>query len=465
MRWIPAASNLYLAKTVSRQVSIEESTAVPQILFDEQKTSTAVTMAPQEDHLDGPLAQETPDGELSLYSEALSHFSQFPAEQYLPEYYMLSSEPEALPNPLPLAPVLPSQLGQLSHSTVSVDRALGAPIAAGVGLPESPPELAQWSTALLNPNVPYYIDSELVREPSGESVLEWGSVLGESGRTYHSYKGDQSAYLLPNDPAEQDRLDIQHAMVTCRLEGRLVLAPLPRAPKLVLDVATGTGIWALEFARANPTSFVVGTDLTRIQPVPDVPNCLFERMDCEEDWMWTYKYDYIHIRFIVTGIRNPQRLIQQAFDHLNPGGWLEIVDVDMDLISDEGPDKDDRVATCYLKQWFDLCREGAAKHGVDTRKAPHYKKWLLDSGFSEVTEEKHKLPCTPWPDEPKSKQVGRWMQADYLGGLRGIAYKMLRSTGMTNEEIDVFIEATRKEVQVGEMRGYTPLYAVYGKKP
>jgi len=46
---------------------------------------------------------------------------------------------------------------------------------------------------------------------------------------------------------EQDRLDFQHAMFTLALDGRLALAPMQDTPKHVIDVATGTGIWADSF--------------------------------------------------------------------------------------------------------------------------------------------------------------------------------------------------------------------------
>lgn len=45
---------------------------------------------------------------------------------------------------------------------------------------------------------------------------------------------------------EQDRLDLQHASFELVLGGRLGLAPVGE-PKFVIDVATGTGIWANEF--------------------------------------------------------------------------------------------------------------------------------------------------------------------------------------------------------------------------
>jgi SAM-dependent methyltransferase len=307
----------------------------------------------------------------SLPAQAVTYFEQFPEGQFtqhnvynadLPGEAKLESDPSSSYPPQPLE--------DSSHATGE------AP--SHVAL--HPQHAAQWSTQELNPFIPHFPDPELDRTSSGSSVTEEGAVVGESGRTYHGYKDGVSGYLLPNDAAEQDRLDFQHAMMGHLWGGRLVLSPLPRAPRLVLDVATGTGIWALEFARANPTSFVVGTDLSKIQPVPDVPNCLFEKMDCEEDWLWTYEFDYVHIRMIVTAIRNPKRLIEQAFESLNPGGWIELQDADMDLLSKDGPERDDRVSTSFLKKWFDLSAVGAAAHGIDLHKAKNYKTWLIEAG-------------------------------------------------------------------------------------
>lgn len=38
-------------------------------------------------------------------------------------------------------------------------------------------------------------------------------------------------------------------MMTLILGGKLTMAPIVDVPKKVMDVATGTGIWALEFGR------------------------------------------------------------------------------------------------------------------------------------------------------------------------------------------------------------------------
>lgn len=53
------------------------------------------------------------------------------------------------------------------------------------------------------------------------------------------------------------------------LDNKLGLAP-PNDPnsnaKRVLDVGTGTGIWAIDYADEHPEATVIGVDLSPIQP-------------------------------------------------------------------------------------------------------------------------------------------------------------------------------------------------------
>ena len=52
-------------------------------------------------------------------------------------------------------------------------------------------------------------------------------------------------------------------MMLC--DGHLHLAPLHNPPR-VLDVGTGTGIWAIEMGEQYPDSEVYGVDLSPVQP-------------------------------------------------------------------------------------------------------------------------------------------------------------------------------------------------------
>ena len=56
------------------------------------------------------------------------------------------------------------------------------------------------------------------------------------------------AFLLPNDESESDRLDMLHELALQVLQRKLYLAPI-KSPQRVIDLATGTGIWAIDFGK------------------------------------------------------------------------------------------------------------------------------------------------------------------------------------------------------------------------
>ncbi|KFY97518.1 hypothetical protein V500_02038 [Pseudogymnoascus sp. VKM F-4518 (FW-2643)] len=117
----------------------------------------------------------------------------------------------------------------------------------------------------------------------------------ENGRRYHAYK--QGEYYLPNDEMEQERLDLQHHIYRLCQGGSLFCAPI-KEPQSVLDIGTGTGIWAMEFADEFPGALVIGTDLSPIQPGFVPPNLKFYVDDFESPWVFPEvgKFDFIHWR-------------------------------------------------------------------------------------------------------------------------------------------------------------------------
>ncbi|RDW62586.1 hypothetical protein BP5796_10888 [Coleophoma crateriformis] len=75
----------------------------------------------------------------------------------------------------------------------------------------------------------------------------------EHGRRYHSYHS--GCYQFPNDDNEQDRLDMFHHMLLLVTRDKLHLAPIKGDDLRILDVGTGTGIWAIQmgmFALTEP---------------------------------------------------------------------------------------------------------------------------------------------------------------------------------------------------------------------
>jgi hypothetical protein len=105
----------------------------------------------------------------------------------------------------------------------------------------------------------YFSDSA-----SGASTSISSSVRDynfENGRRYHKFR--EGAYLFPNDEPEQDREDMKHAMVVNLCGGRLHYAPLNN-PQNIIDLGTGTGIWAIDSTFALSHLIKVLHELTNI---------------------------------------------------------------------------------------------------------------------------------------------------------------------------------------------------------
>ncbi|KAH8677837.1 hypothetical protein BX600DRAFT_493226 [Xylariales sp. PMI_506] len=292
-----------------------------------------------------------------------------------------------------------------------------------------------------------------VHLPTGCSVIEPGSIYDPNGRTYQGYR--EGKYFFPNDPAEQDRLDFQHAGTHILLDNKLAWAPFKETPKNVLDIGTGTGIWAIEFAEENPESNVVGSDISMIQPEVDLPNCSFVKEDAEEPWVHNTRFDYIHLRYVATCFDNFKTVIQHAFDNLVPGGWIELQDGAPEIKSANGTPLEGMA----IKRAPDLAISGAAKLGKDILAAKSFKKWLLEVGFVDVKEHTMPLPINDWPTDPRFKLAGQYSCRMLTDNARGVMYKMVQGSGLSDKEIDEL--ATQFKAQIGNtsLQPYWPLNA------
>ncbi|RDW70744.1 uncharacterized protein DSM5745_08255 [Aspergillus mulundensis] len=115
-----------------------------------------------------------------------------------------------------------------------------------------------------------------------------------------------------------------HHIFTMLLDNKLVLAPVDRdiqvRNKLTsgvtvpetnqsaesLDVGTGTGIWAIDFAEDYPFAEVIGTDLSPIQPSFVPPNLRFEIDDATETWVYPENhFDLVHVRSMYGAVALP----------------------------------------------------------------------------------------------------------------------------------------------------------------
>jgi hypothetical protein len=126
-----------------------------------------------------------------------------------------------------------------SNSWHPVSSPLLPPHPADQPVPFTPAQHPLFPSQMTDPQFEqsFPIPEEFLRMPTGSSVVEPDSVMASNGRLYHGYKEGQ--YFLPNDAPEQDRLDMQHMMVTLVLDGRLACAPMTKTPKVSTRHSSG----------------------------------------------------------------------------------------------------------------------------------------------------------------------------------------------------------------------------------
>jgi trans-aconitate methyltransferase len=170
------------------------------------------------------------------------------------------------------------------------------------------------------------------------------------------------------------------------IDGPLYRAPIGPNPQRVLDLGTGTGIWAIDFADEFPGALVIGTDLSPIQPTDVPPNIKFYVDDMESGWTYgpDEKFDFIHSRALSGCIANFDQLYRRVHDNLNPGGWVEVQEYETAFYSDDDPTLS-KVPNC--KKLQDLCNEAGEKAGAVFMIAQEQRQKLISAGFEDVRED------------------------------------------------------------------------------
>lgn len=307
-------------------------------------------------------------------------------------------------------------------------------------------------------------DSGLDDDDSSISTSIAPSVIEgkwEMGRRYHGF--ESANYFLPNDEEEIDRLELQHQIWYIILNGGLYLSPLEKERlKNALDIGCGTGCWAIDFADAHPGCEVLGTDLSPIQPSKVPPNCSFMIDDAGKDWAYDRKFDYIHTRAISSGIRDWDRFIEQAFENLNPGGWIELQELHFPLQCDDGTATQDRP----IMKWGQGVFNATKKCGIDLLSAFGHMERLRKTGFVKMEESHIKWPIGPWPKGRKEKRIGALLARDLGGGLRGVSQKMfMQILGMPQDEFDIFIAQVHDDILNPKIHAYIPMDIFWAQKP
>lgn len=216
-----------------------------------------------------------------------------------------------------------------------------------------------------------------------------------------------------------------------------------------------------------PNSSFTGLDLSPIQPDLVPPRVQFVVDDVEHENGWDYPenhFNYIHIRHAFNTLKDPQGLVERAFRHLKPGGYLEIQEFHISAHCD-----DDSLAdptTYRLNDFLTYLESGLAALGSDLHailRAPHF---LSAAGFSPTAHHVMKSPIGPWPREPNLSYCGDLLRSVILEGLGGMARKpLVGGLGWTGVQVEMLLVEVRRAVADKSIHAYFPYHVLYGMKP
>lgn len=265
-------------------------------------------------------------------------------------------------------------------------------------------------------------------------------------RRYHN---TNSAYVLPNEAIEQNRLDVQAAAIVEMIGGDSCLAPIQSMTRVskAVDVGCGTGIATVQIAGMFPSATVYGLD---ISPVPEAVQkmapanaawAMGNILDVDytkpgDDLMSREIFtpgglDYIFGRMLFLGINDWSRYFSTASHALTSGGIIEHQDLDWKFY---------RVGTseCLSEtwEWHRAVVSGVEQFGLSTHAGSDAAPIMEAAGLEIISVQTFEFSFLPSNKTPNSQAMGRYVQAKLVPQYPELLRKILGAQGITGDELE-----------------------------
>ncbi|KAJ5984330.1 hypothetical protein N7481_006429 [Penicillium waksmanii] len=295
--------------------------------------------------------------------------------------------------------------------------------------------------------------------------------LMENGRRYQSLRNKE--YCLPSDEQQFEAYEAGHLVdliLDSERENPLFRAPCgddKEAPLHILDIGTGMGTWVIDVADMFPNSIVRGVDLypPPISWMP--PNCTIEVDDVLQEWTWREPFDFIRMRNMIGSFDQAEwdRVYQQCYDKLKPGGWIEQYEVGPFVECDDGSLPEDSV----LAKWGPNVRGCGERAGRTCDVIFTMASSIREKGFIEMHEKNYKWPIGPWAKHQKFKEAGLLNYEHWMSGIEGWCMWLLTKFGAPKpwkkEEVYVYCARMRNDIKNPAYHTYHRAKRIWARKP
>ncbi|KAL6789469.1 methyltransferase LAE1 [Trichoderma sp. SZMC 28013] len=286
---------------------------------------------------------------------------------------------------------------------------------------------------------------EPTSEPEGQ-LLKDG--FEEYGRFYGSWR--RGKYLLPIDQEELERLDIFHEFFRIARRGRICSVDLRKEghPK-VLDLGTGTGIWAFSVVEDfYKNAEVMAVDINLIQPYLIPQSVTTMQFDIEEpSWNPLFRdCELIHLRSLYGSIADGiwPRIYRNVFEHLVPReGHVEHVEIDWEPRWEGGS----APAKSAYRDWYQTLQVAMnrSKRSIEIS-SQHTQQMMEAAGLIDFTEIMIQCHMNPWATDHR-KEATLWFNKVVCEGLEAMSMApLIQQLGMKEADVRDLCERVREEI-------------------
>ncbi|KAI9366264.1 S-adenosyl-L-methionine-dependent methyltransferase [Pilaira anomala] len=276
----------------------------------------------------------------------------------------------------------------------------------------------------------------------------------EDGRRFHA---DQDvSYILPNDDDETDRVHQQHWILRYALQCNYH-APVTKMLEegiVVLDSGCGPATWTFEMGENYPQSKFYGIDASRVFPEDIKPaNVDFVIGNIAKHIPFPDNtFDYIHQRLLFLGLTNNdwENALKELFRVLKPGGYIELVEPDLQDLHNVGP---------VLKKLQDTLSEILVSRDMPTKVACQLEERLDKAGFMNFSQKMTPLKLN------HTNKAGELLWEDYYHGFCNI--RSVLALGDSDwKDIKVYEEFLKEcGDEAKKYKTCINYYACYAQKP